>query len=64
MLPAERIARTKAAFGDRIATSKLPKPFTVGFDVPPVLAPSKVNRTYDCYKHRPGPEGASRSSPA
>jgi len=54
MLPVERIARTKDAFGDRIATSKLPKPFSVGFDVPPVLAPAKVNRTYDCY--RPAPE--------
>jgi spore coat protein A, manganese oxidase len=50
MLPAERIARTKDAFGDRIATSKLPKPFTIGFDVPPDLSPAKVNRTYDCYK--------------
>jgi spore coat protein A, manganese oxidase len=50
MLPAERIARTKDAFGDRIATSKLPKPFTIGFDVPPTLAPNKINRTYDCYK--------------
>jgi spore coat protein A, manganese oxidase len=49
-LPAERIARTKDAFGDQIATSKLPKPFTIGFDVPPVLTPAKVNRTYDCYK--------------
>ncbi len=50
MLPAERIARTKDAFGDRIATSKLPKPFTIGFDVPPTLAPTKINRTYDAYK--------------
>jgi spore coat protein A, manganese oxidase len=50
MLPAERIARTKDAFGDRIATSKLPKPYTTNFVTPPVLQPSKINRTYDCYR--------------
>ena len=50
MLPAERIARTKDAFGDRIATSKLPKPYTTNFVTPPVLAPSKVTRAFDCYR--------------
>ena len=50
MLPAERIARTKSAFGDRIAASRLPKPFTIGFDVPPDLPISKRNLTYDAYR--------------
>jgi spore coat protein A len=50
MLPAERIARTKSAFGDRIAASKLPKPFTVGFDVPPELPIAKRNLTWDAYR--------------
>jgi spore coat protein A, manganese oxidase len=50
MLPAERIARTKSAFGDRIAASKLPKPFTVGFDVPPELPIAKSNLTWDAYR--------------
>src|SRR5918999_2922823 len=50
MLPAERIARTKDAFGDRIATSKLPKPFTLQLPKPAELSPTKINRTYDCYK--------------
>src|SRR4051812_10216192 len=39
MLPAERSARTELALNDRIAASRLPRPFTVPFAVPPVLTP-------------------------
>jgi spore coat protein A, manganese oxidase len=39
MLPAERVARTQLAIGNRLAESQLPQPFTVPFATPPVLQP-------------------------
>ena len=45
MLPAERVARTRLAISNRIAASRLPKPFTVPFEVPPLAVP--VRRTDD-----------------
>jgi spore coat protein A, manganese oxidase len=39
MLPAERIARTQLALKNRIPESRLPTPFTVPFQTPPVLVP-------------------------
>src|SRR5690242_808927 len=45
MLPAERVARTQLAITNRIAASRLPKPFTVPFEVPPLAVP--VRRTAD-----------------
>src|SRR3954466_7336655 len=49
MLPAERLARTKLAVSDRIAASRLPKPFTIPFGVPPVLDPVRKTETTDIY---------------
>ena len=49
MLPAERLARTELAISNRMPASKLPKPFTVPFDVPPVLQPVKSTADTDIY---------------
>ncbi len=49
MLPAERIARTQLALNDRIPASRLPKPFTAPFAVPPVLAPVLSGADTDVY---------------
>jgi spore coat protein A, manganese oxidase len=49
MLPAERLARTKLAVSNRIAASRLPKPFTIPFGVPPVLEPVRKTETADIY---------------
>jgi len=38
-LPLERVARTQLAVDNRIPSSQLPRPFTVPFAKPPVLAP-------------------------
>jgi FtsP/CotA-like multicopper oxidase with cupredoxin domain len=48
-LPAERVARTKLSLKNRIAASKLPKPFSVPFTTPNVLAPVRRGDGYDCY---------------
>jgi spore coat protein A, manganese oxidase len=45
MLPAERVARTQLAISNRIPASRLPKPFTVPFEVPPIAVP--VRQTTD-----------------
>jgi spore coat protein A len=49
ILPAERVARTKLAIGNRIAASRLPKPFTVPFEVPPVAVPLRRTADTDIY---------------
>src|SRR4051794_37589219 len=49
MLPAERLARTKLAVSNRMPASRLPKPFTIPFDVPPVLSPVSSIGTTDTY---------------
>ncbi|QIN81370.1 multicopper oxidase domain-containing protein [Rubrobacter tropicus] len=48
LLPLERAARTKS-LADRIPTSRLPRPFTSPFAVPPVLKPQTVGNT-DYYR--------------
>jgi spore coat protein A, manganese oxidase len=42
LLPAERVARTKLAIRNRIPASRLPKPFTVPFAVPPLAVPVRT----------------------
>jgi FtsP/CotA-like multicopper oxidase with cupredoxin domain len=49
LLPAERVARTELAIANRVAQSRLPKPFTVPFTVPPTLAPVRSSLTTDFY---------------
>ncbi|MGH2942747.1 MAG: multicopper oxidase family protein [Solirubrobacteraceae bacterium] len=49
MLPAERVARTQVALGNRIAQSELPQPFTIPFKTPPVLVPGHRTRNHDYY---------------
>lgn len=48
-LPLERTVSAQSASTGRIATSQLPKPFTVPFSVPPVLAPFRTDATTDYY---------------
>src|SRR3954454_19406502 len=50
LLPAERMARTKLALADRIATSRLPAPFGVELPVPPILTPVRRDTTTDYYE--------------
>ena len=50
MLPAERAARTRLAIANRIPASRLPRPFTVPFRVPPVLQPVRTDATTDYYE--------------
>ena len=47
LLPAERVARTEIALQNRIATSRLPAPFSVPLTVPPVLAPVRSTADTD-----------------
>jgi FtsP/CotA-like multicopper oxidase with cupredoxin domain len=49
LLPAERVARTEIALQNRIATSRLPAPFSVPLTVPPVLAPLRSTADTDFY---------------
>src|SRR4051794_23805403 len=49
LLPVERVARAQLAVGNRIAASRLPKPFTVPFAIPPVLSPAFSDGTTDYY---------------
>jgi spore coat protein A, manganese oxidase len=49
LLPAERVARTELALQNRIATSRLPAPFSVPLTVPPVLAPVRSTADTDFY---------------
>jgi spore coat protein A, manganese oxidase len=50
MLPAERVARTQLAIANRIPASRLPRPFTIPFRVPPVLQPVRTDATTDYYE--------------
>ncbi len=51
LLPFERRALTKHGFpANRIASGKLPKPYTRPFAVPPVLQPVKQDATTDYYQ--------------
>src|SRR6478736_7575712 len=49
LLPAERVARTELALKNRIATSRLPAPFSVPLTTPPVLAPVRSTADTDFY---------------
>jgi spore coat protein A len=49
LLPAERVARTEIALQNRIASSRLPAPFSVPLTVPPVLAPVRSTADTDFY---------------
>jgi spore coat protein A, manganese oxidase len=49
MLPAERVARTRLAIAARLTASRLPKPFTVPFAVPPVATPVRQTADTDVY---------------
>jgi spore coat protein A len=48
-LPLERVAAAKSV-SDPIALNKLPQPFTIPFDVPPVLAPVRTDGNRDIYE--------------
>ena len=67
-LPLERTVRAGSSTQSRLASSRLPRPFTLPFRVPPVLQPSRVDSTTDYYKvvheaghgrRRPGPQDAT-----
>src|SRR3954468_9105469 len=45
MLPAERIARTQLAISNRMPQSKLPAPFTMGWQKPPLATKTPVGNT-------------------
>jgi FtsP/CotA-like multicopper oxidase with cupredoxin domain len=49
MLPIERVARTQVALSNRMPLSELPRPFTIPFKTPPVLAPERQSRNHDYY---------------
>ena len=50
LLPFERTARTQLSIKDRIPESRLPKPFSVPFSVPPVAVPFRRDATTDYYR--------------
>jgi FtsP/CotA-like multicopper oxidase with cupredoxin domain len=51
LLPLERFAGAAGGKGaDRMPTSGLPPPFSVGFGTPPVLAPARTDATTDYYR--------------
>jgi FtsP/CotA-like multicopper oxidase with cupredoxin domain len=45
MLPAERVARTQLAIANRMPSSQLPAPFTMGWQVPPLAEKTSVGNT-------------------
>jgi spore coat protein A, manganese oxidase len=49
-LPLQRVVRAKSALDGRMATSKLPKPFTVPFVPPPNAVPVRTDATTDYYR--------------
>lgn len=49
-LPVSKIVRAASAFDSRMASSKLPKPFTTPFAKPPVATPVRVDATTDYYR--------------
>ncbi len=49
-LPLERVASAKSLLDNRMASSVLPKPFTVPFTIPPVAVPHRSDATTDYYK--------------
>ncbi len=50
MLPLERTVGAQTATPPRLAASRLPRPFTTPFVVPPVLSPFRSDATTDYYK--------------
>jgi spore coat protein A len=50
VLPLERTVNAQSPSGGRLASSRLPKPFTVPFAPPPVLAPVRTDATTDFYR--------------
>ncbi|MCW2647701.1 MAG: multicopper oxidase family protein [Pseudonocardiales bacterium] len=50
LLPLERTVGAQSALPPRLASSKLPAPFTVPFSVPPVLRTFRTDSTTDYYK--------------
>jgi FtsP/CotA-like multicopper oxidase with cupredoxin domain len=51
-LPIQQVVSARSALTGRMASSKLPKPFTIPFVVPPVAQPYKSTDTGDFYKIR------------
>ena len=49
-LPLQRAASAKSALDDRMPSSRLPKPFTLPFRVPPVATPASVHDGVDRYR--------------
>lgn len=50
LLPLERAARTQLSIKDRMPESRLPKPFSTPFAVPPVARPTRRTATTDYYE--------------
>jgi spore coat protein A, manganese oxidase len=49
-LPLQRVVSGQSAFDNRMAASKLPRPFTTPFVTPPVAVPYRTDETTDYYK--------------
>ena len=49
-LPLSRIVSGQSALDSRMPTSKLPKPFTTPFAIPPVAVPVRTDDTTDYYQ--------------
>jgi FtsP/CotA-like multicopper oxidase with cupredoxin domain len=49
-LPLSRIVSGQSALDNRMPTSKLPKPFTTPFAIPPVAVPVRTDETTDYYQ--------------
>src|SRR5690349_23675072 len=49
-LPLERTVSARSSAQGRLASSRLPRPFTLQFRTPPVLQPYRTNATTDFYK--------------
>ena len=48
-LPLSRVVSGQSSFDNRMPSSKLPKPFTTPFQVPPVAVPARFDDTTDYY---------------
>ena len=63
-LPLQRAASGESVLDDRMPSSKLPKPFTLPFRLPPVAVPVATHGDEDCYRIRDQGRRGSRSCPA
>jgi len=48
-LPLSRVVSGQSALDNRLPASKLPKPFTIPFGIPPVAVPFRTDATTDYY---------------